>query len=125
MCRKDRNEEKFIDAVVSLNKNTVADNGDGIIVCEVRCKTVTRKSLNGKWNFDNHLTDKTVCAILEISDSQNCTTLLNSEECHIQGNYHALEGGCLISVKDAWIDVKHSFVFTQKTCYIMDEAVPM
>lgn len=125
MQKRDRNDEKFIDAIVSLNKETVVDNGNGIIVAEVRCEVVTRKSLSGKWHFDEHLTDKTVCTILEVSDSQNCKTLLNSKECHIQGTYHALEGGCLISVKDAWIDVKHSFVFTQKTCYIMDEAVPM
>lgn len=125
MQKRNRNEEKFVDAIVSLNKETIVDNGNGIIVAEVRCKTVTRKGLSGKWHLDEHLTDKTVYAILEVSDSQNCKTLLNSKECHIKGIYHALEGGCLISVKDVWIEVKHSFVFTQRTYCIMDEVVPM
>ena len=111
---------------MSLKKNTIVSD-DGIVVAEVRFKTVTRKRLSGKMYFDEELSDKTTCAIFEISDSKNCQKFLAAtDECHIQGVYYALEdGGCLIHIKDVWFDVKHNFVFKQTTCPIAEMFVPL
>ena len=119
-------EDKVIDAILSLKKNTIVSD-DGIVVAEVRFKTVTRKGLSGKMYFDEELSDKTTCAIFEISDSKNCQKFLTAvDECHIQGVYYTLsDGGCLIHVEDVWFDVKHSFVFKQTINPITEIAVPL